>query len=86
MGRSVRLHPVAIVLALAAGALLGGMAGAIVAIPVVGAGHAAVKYLTGIEDIHGHPVRDEHRMAAGPPDVLRTRAPRRRTMRVRPGR
>jgi predicted PurR-regulated permease PerM len=76
IGRSVRLHPVAILLALSGGALLGGIAGAIVAIPVVGAGHAAVKYLTGIEDIHGNPVRDEDRMAPEPPpDVLGSRAP-----------
>jgi predicted PurR-regulated permease PerM len=86
MGRSVRLHPVAIVLALAAGALLGGIAGAIVAIPVVGAGHAAVKYLTGIEDIHGNPVGGEDRTAPEPPpDVVRVRPLRRRAMRVPPG-
>jgi predicted PurR-regulated permease PerM len=75
IGRSVRLHPVAILLALSAGALMGGIAGAIVAIPVLGAGHAAVKYLTGIEDIHGDPVGDEDRMAPEPPpDVLVRRA------------
>ena len=81
MGRSVRLHPVAIVLALAAGALLGGIAGAIVAIPVVGAAHAAIKYLTGIEDIHGNPVSDEDRMAPEPPPgVARIRSPRTQAM------
>jgi putative heme transporter len=80
VGRSVRLHPVAILLALAAGALLGGIAGAIVAIPVVGAVHAAVKYLTGIEDIHGNPVSDEDRMAPEPPpQVVRIRSSRTQT-------
>jgi predicted PurR-regulated permease PerM len=75
IGRSVRLHPVAILLAVSADALMGGIAGAIVAIPVVGAGHAAIKYLTGIEDVHGNPVRDEDRMAPEPPpEVLGGRA------------
>jgi len=77
VGRSVRLHPVAILLALSAGALLGGIAGAIVAIPVVGAAHEAVKYLTGIEDVDGNPVSEEDRMAPEPPPrVVRVRSPR----------
>jgi putative heme transporter len=70
VGRSVRLHPVAILLALSTGALLGGIPGAVVAIPVSGAGHAAIKYLTGIEDIHGRPVRREDRMAPQRPPTV----------------
>jgi predicted PurR-regulated permease PerM len=63
MGRTVRLHPVAILLGLAVGGLLAGIMGAIIAIPLIGALHAAIKYLTGIEDIEGNPLRDEDRMA-----------------------
>lgn len=59
VGRAVKLHPVAIVLALTAGGLLGGIFGGILAIPVVACAHAAVKYLTGIEDLDGHPCRGE---------------------------
>ena len=53
VGRAVHLHPVAIVLALAGGGALGGLLGAVVAVPLTAAGHAAVKYLTGVEDLHG---------------------------------
>ena len=68
VGRAVRLHPVAIVLALTAGGLLGGVFGAVLAIPVVACAHAAVKYLTGVEDIEGHPRSGEvDRMAPEPP-------------------
>lgn len=57
MGRSVSLHPVAVVLAVACGGLLDGVLGAIVAIPLAGSVSAAAKYLRGIEDIHGNPLR-----------------------------
>ncbi len=61
IGRAVKLHSVAILLVLTAGALAAGLAGAIFAVPVAAAVHAAVKYLTGIEDVHGRPLRDEDR-------------------------
>lgn len=68
VGRAVQLHPVAIVLALTAGGLVGGIFGAIITIPIVASIHAAVKYLTGVEDLHGHPRRvDADRMAPEPP-------------------
>lgn len=67
MGRSLGLDPVVILLALAIGALLGGVPGALVAIPLTASAAAAVKYLTGIEDIHGHPLTDENRMRPLPP-------------------
>jgi putative heme transporter len=67
MGRTVRLHPVAVLIALTAGSVLGGIFGAIVAIPVAAAVHAAVKYLTGVEDIDGNPLRTEDRMRPEPP-------------------
>jgi predicted PurR-regulated permease PerM len=69
MGRTVRLHPVTVLLALAIGGELDGIVGAIIAIPLAAAVHAAVKYLTGIEDIDGGPLRDEDRMAPEPPPV-----------------
>ena len=68
VGRAVRLHPVAIVIALTGGGLLGGIFGAILAIPVVACAHAAVKYLTGVEDVRGRPRRlDDDRMKPEPP-------------------
>jgi predicted PurR-regulated permease PerM len=67
VGRAVRLHPVAIVLVLAGAGALAGLIGAIVAVPLVAALHAAVKYATGVEDLHGHPLRDENRMEPIPP-------------------
>ena len=64
VGRAVKLHPVAIALSLTGGAVIGGIVGAIVAIPVVAAVHAAVKYLTGVEDLNGVVRRgDKERMA-----------------------
>jgi predicted PurR-regulated permease PerM len=63
VGRAVRLHPVTIVVALTGGGLLAGIFGAILAIPIVASVHAAVKYLTGVEDVHGRPRRmDDDRM------------------------
>ena len=54
VGRAVRLHPVAIVVALTAGAVVAGFWGALLAVPVTAAGNAAVLYLTGLEDVHGN--------------------------------
>ncbi|MDN5764725.1 MAG: AI-2E family transporter [Humibacillus sp.] len=68
VGRAVNLHPVAIVLALTAGGLVGGLFGAILIIPIVACLHAAAKYLTGVEDVNGEPRRGaEDRMAPKPP-------------------
>lgn len=67
MGHTVRLHPVAILLGIAVGGLLAGIMGAIIAIPLIGALHAAIKYLTGVEDVEGNPLRAEDRMAPLPP-------------------
>jgi putative heme transporter len=44
MGRVLRLHPVAILLAVAAGAALGGIVGAFIAVPVTAAGVAVAGY------------------------------------------
>ena len=69
MGRTVKLHPVAILLAIAAGSVLDGVVGAIVAIPLAGSISAAVKYLRGIEDVHGNPLSDVDRMEPEPPPL-----------------
>lgn len=67
IGRAVHLHPVAIVLVLTVGGGLGGILGAIVAVPVAAALHAAVKYLTGVEDVRGRRLDDVDRLAPLPP-------------------
>ena len=47
MGNAVRLHPIAVVLSVAIGSLLGGIAGAVFAVPTAAALNSAVKYLAG---------------------------------------
>ena len=47
MGTAVRLHPVAVVLAVSSGSILGGIGGAVFAVPVAAAMNSAVKYLAG---------------------------------------
>lgn len=66
VGRAVRLHPVAIVLVLAAAAAVGGLVGAIVAVPLVAGLHAGIKYLTGVEDLHGNRLDGQDRMEPMP--------------------
>lgn len=47
LGSAVRLHPIAVVLAVAGGTILGGIVGAIFAVPTVAAANSAIKYLAG---------------------------------------
>jgi predicted PurR-regulated permease PerM len=47
MGRAVQLHPVVIVLAVTAGAVLGGVGGAVIAVPVVAVAYRALDQLIG---------------------------------------
>jgi predicted PurR-regulated permease PerM len=49
MGGAVRLHPVAVVLAVAAGSVLAGIVGAVFAVPLAAAGNSAIKYVAGGE-------------------------------------
>jgi predicted PurR-regulated permease PerM len=51
VGRYVRLHPVAIVLVLALGSVVGGLAGVLLAVPLVGAARAAWGPLNGRESV-----------------------------------
>lgn len=71
MGRTVRLHPVVVVLALTVGGSLAGIIGALVAIPVAAAVAAAAKYVTGIEDIDGNSVGNTPYEPPAPPTVVR---------------
>lgn len=54
VGRAVRLHPVVLVLSLAAGTVVGGVVGALLVVPFVATTNAALLYLTGVEDVHGY--------------------------------
>lgn len=63
VGRYVRLHPLAIVVALTGGALLAGLPGAIFSVPIVAAANAAVKFLSGREDAHGEALPDARAQA-----------------------
>ncbi len=47
MGRFVSVHPLGVVLALGAGIVTAGIAGALIAVPLVAAGNAVVQYLSG---------------------------------------
>jgi predicted PurR-regulated permease PerM len=46
LGRLVRLHPLGVIVAIAAGVLVAGIAGALVAVPFVAAANAVVGHLT----------------------------------------
>ncbi|WP_375389365.1 AI-2E family transporter [uncultured Amnibacterium sp.] len=47
MGTAVRLHPVAVVLAVSSGSILAGIGGAVFAVPLAAAVNSAVKYIAG---------------------------------------
>ena len=47
MGTAVRLHPIAVVLSVASGSILAGIAGAVFAVPFVAAANSVVKYVAG---------------------------------------
>jgi len=72
VGRTVKLHPVVILIALTAGSVLAGITGAIISIPLAAAVSAAVKYVTGVEDIHGNAVPDARRQVPEAPTVVRS--------------
>lgn len=71
MGRTVGLHPVVIVVALTVGAVLDGIIGAFASIPVAAALSAAVKYVTGVEDIHGTAIPDGRHQVPEAPTIVR---------------
>ena len=67
LGRSVRLHPIVILLSLTAGAILAGIAGAFLAVPVTAVGVAVGSYLRGLNRDENDPVayRTAERSAPG---------------------
>ena len=55
MGKAVNLHPLAIILAIAAGSIALGIVGALIAVPIAGAVYGVAKYLTGRDPDHAFP-------------------------------
>jgi putative heme transporter len=55
LGRAVSVHPLAVILGIAAGALTAGILGALFAVPLVAVGHTVAVSLSGREDDLGEP-------------------------------
>lgn len=53
LGRAVRLHPLAVVLSISSGLVIAGIAGALLAVPLVAVVSTAVRSLAAAEDRHG---------------------------------
>ena len=69
LGRLVRVHPLAVIVAIAAGVLVAGIAGALVAVPLVAALNAVVMHLSNTgsteREAEEEPLGDSLRRAAG---------------------
>ena len=59
LGRAVQVHPLAVVLAIAAGLLLGGIFGALIAVPIVACTNVATTYLMRQSKHETHPTDPE---------------------------
>ncbi|MGV9301580.1 AI-2E family transporter, partial [Amycolatopsis sp. NPDC003676] len=70
LGRAVSIHPLAVVLAITAGLVVGGIAGALLAVPLIAVGNTAIRYLLADspEEVYGELVGDDRRMFAAEPD------------------
>jgi putative heme transporter len=55
MGKAVNLHPLAIIMAIAAGSIALGIVGALIAVPIAGAVYGVAKYLTGRDPNNPYP-------------------------------
>jgi putative heme transporter len=66
MGRLVRLHPLAIIFSIAAGAVLFGIVGALFAVPLAAFTNTVVKHLTGRDDDDSAAVAAPHHLDRGP--------------------
>jgi predicted PurR-regulated permease PerM len=55
MGKAVNLHPLAIIMAIAAGSIALGIVGALIAVPIAGAVYGVAKYLTGRDPDNAYP-------------------------------
>jgi predicted PurR-regulated permease PerM len=75
LGRAVKLHPLAVILAIAAGLLTAGIAGALLAVPLLAVLNSAIRSLRSDADRHTRPqdVHTSEPEATGPdePDVDR---------------
>jgi predicted PurR-regulated permease PerM len=58
MGRWVSVHPLAVILAIAAGVLIAGIAGALVAVPIAAAVNAVVQHLASYTSPGDDPVEE----------------------------
>ena len=55
MGKAVNLHPLAIIMVIAAGSIALGIVGALIAVPIAGAVYGVAKYLTGRDPDNPYP-------------------------------
>ncbi|EMD28291.1 AI-2E family transporter [Amycolatopsis azurea DSM 43854] len=77
LGRAVKLHPLAVVLAIATGLLVGGIAGALLAVPLLAVLNSAIRSLRSEADEHVDPA-DVHASSpaeSGPPEPGLDREP-----------
>jgi len=51
MGRFVSVHPLGVIVAIACGVLVAGVAGALIAVPLAAAGNAVVQHLAAFADV-----------------------------------
>lgn len=77
LGRAVKLHPLAVVLAIAVGLLVGGIAGALLAVPLLAVVNSGVRSLRSKADEHVDPddVHTSEPEATGPDDPDLEREP-----------
>ncbi|MCX5385333.1 AI-2E family transporter [Streptomyces sp. NBC_00083] len=68
LGRAVRVHPLAVVLSVAAGGLVGGIGGAVVAVPLVAVTNTVVGYLR--KYARDNALRSAQAVEAGPPPAV----------------
>ncbi|WP_328389324.1 AI-2E family transporter [Nocardia sp. NBC_00416] len=71
LGRAVRIHPLAVVLAIAAGVVLGGIAGGLLAVPLVAVLNTAIRSLLAEdpEEMLGEPTPDRKGIYVAEPDT-----------------
>lgn len=77
LGRAVRLHPLAVVLAVAAGLVVGGIAGALFAVPLLAVLNSGIRSLRSPADEHVDPadVDGSEPQESGPPEPGHDRHP-----------
>jgi predicted PurR-regulated permease PerM len=67
MGRFVSVHPLGVILAIACGVLVAGIAGALVAVPLVAAGNAVAQHLAAYTAVGDDADEELHEDLEGPP-------------------